>query len=88
MACVMTWWQLWGFAQGHETNVTQGATCGSAAGAVASAATCPLDVVKTRMMLGSKTKGGARRAAGRRRGGLLPPSGAASELELESGARR
>ena len=47
-----------GFAQGSETTVTQGAACGSFAGAVASAATCPLDVVKTRMMLGSKTQSG------------------------------
>jgi len=47
-----------GYAQGHEATPTQGACCGSFAGAVAAAATCPLDVVKTRMMLGSKTKAG------------------------------
>ena len=42
--------------QGAETTVSQGAFCGSFAGAIASAATCPLDVVKTRQMLGAKTK--------------------------------
>ena len=47
------------YAQAKETSPTQGALCGSFAGAVAAAATCPLDVVKTRMMLGSKTKSGA-----------------------------
>ena len=52
--------KVWAFAQGSETTPTQGASCGSFAGAVAAAATCPLDVVKTRMMLGSKTKSGAR----------------------------
>ena len=36
----------------------QGAFCGSFAGAVAATATCPLDVVKTRMMLGAKTASG------------------------------
>jgi hypothetical protein len=46
------------FTQGSETTPTQGATCGSIAGAVSAAATCPLDVVKTRMMLGAKTKSG------------------------------
>lgn len=46
------------YAQSAETTPTQGAMCGSFAGAIASAATCPLDVVKTRMMLGAKTKSG------------------------------
>ena len=36
----------------------QGACCGSFAGAVAATVTCPLDVVKTRMMLGAKTASG------------------------------
>jgi len=44
--------------QGEDTTPTQGAFCGSASGAVASAVTTPLDVVKTRMMLGNKTKAG------------------------------
>ena len=56
-----------GFTQGYETTPTQGAFCGSFAGAIASAATCPLDVVKTRMMLGSKTKAGAHARARRER---------------------
>ena len=47
-----------GWSQGKEPTPTQGAFCGSFAGAVAATATCPLDVVKTRMMLGAKTKGG------------------------------
>jgi len=50
--------KVWAFAQGRETSPTQGAICGSGAGAIAAAATCPLDVVKTRMMLGSKTQAG------------------------------
>jgi len=50
--------KVWAFAQGAETTPTQGAMCGSFSGAIASAATCPLDVVKTRMMLGAKTADG------------------------------
>jgi len=50
--------KVWAFAQGAETTPTQGAMCGSFSGAIASAATCPLDVVKTRMMLGAKTVDG------------------------------
>ena len=50
--------KAWAFAQGSETTPSQGATCGSIAGAISAAATCPLDVVKTRMMLGAKTKSG------------------------------
>ena len=50
--------KAWAFAQSAETTPTQGASCGSFAGAIAAAATCPLDVVKTRMMLGAKTKAG------------------------------
>jgi len=50
--------KLWISAQGHDTTPMQGAACGSLSGAVAGAATCPLDVVKTRMMLGAKTKAG------------------------------
>jgi len=50
--------KLWAFSQGSETTPAQGAACGSFSGAVSAAATCPLDVVKTRMMLGMKTQSG------------------------------
>ena len=51
--------KFWARTQGHDTSPTQGAACGSLSGAVAGAATCPLDVVKTRMMLGATTKDGS-----------------------------
>ena len=44
--------------QGSDTTPMQGAICGSISGAISSAVTTPLDVVKTRMMLGMKTKEG------------------------------
>lgn len=47
----------WARAQGRETTSLQGAACGSFAGGVAAAATCPLDVVKTRLMLGADKHG-------------------------------
>lgn len=50
--------KAWGKMQGEETTPAQGATCGSVAGAIAAAATTPLDMVKTRMMLGAKTASG------------------------------
>ena len=50
--------KFWARRQGSETTPLQGAMCGSAAGAVAAAATCPIDVVNTRMRLGSQTKTG------------------------------
>ena len=49
---------FWRKAQGEDTTPLQGATCGSISGAIASAVTTPLDVVKTRMMLGNKTQAG------------------------------
>ena len=49
----------WRKIQGSDTTPMQGAVCGSISGAISSAVTTPLDVVKTRMMLGSKTATGA-----------------------------
>eukprot|EP00322_Chrysochromulina_rotalis_P019965 CAMPEP_0115838302 /NCGR_PEP_ID=MMETSP0287-20121206/5658_1 /TAXON_ID=412157 /ORGANISM="Chrysochromulina rotalis, Strain UIO044" /LENGTH=194 /DNA_ID=CAMNT_0003291823 /DNA_START=1 /DNA_END=585 /DNA_ORIENTATION=+ len=46
------------FSQGSETTAAQGGACGAFAGSISAAATCPLDVVKTRMVLGMKTKTG------------------------------
>jgi len=48
----------WRKIQGSDTTPMQGAVCGSISGAISSAVTTPLDVVKTRMMLGSKTATG------------------------------
>lgn len=50
--------KLWSTAQGSETRPWQGAACGSLAGAISSAITTPLDVAKTRMMIGAKTAAG------------------------------
>jgi solute carrier family 25 S-adenosylmethionine transporter 26 len=43
--------KAWKLFQGAETTPSQGAVCGSAAGAIASGLTTPLDVAKTRIML-------------------------------------
>jgi len=50
--------KAWAKIQGEETTPAQGATCGSVAGAIAAAATTPLDMVKTRMMLGARNAAG------------------------------
>jgi len=47
----------WAVYQGHETAPYQGALCGAFAGAVAASFTTPLDVAKTRLMLGADTNG-------------------------------
>lgn len=47
----------WGRARGREASPLQAAACGSFAGGIAAALTCPLDVVKTRLMLGSDKHG-------------------------------
>mmetsp|Transcript_5133 Transcript_5133/g.7936 ORF Transcript_5133/g.7936 Transcript_5133/m.7936 type:complete len:199 (+) Transcript_5133:83-679(+) len=47
----------WGEFQGREVTLVQAAVCGSFGGAIASAVTTPLDVLKTRMMLGKDSKG-------------------------------
>merc|ERR1719231_1990442 len=46
-----------GIWQGRETMPWQGAICGSISGAFAAAVTTPLDVAKTRIMLGQSDKG-------------------------------
>merc|ERR1719453_2732130 len=43
--------------QGRETSPWQGALCGSISGAFAAAVTTPLDVAKTRIMLGQSDSG-------------------------------
>jgi len=47
----------WAAKQGQEVSPSQGALCGSVGGAVAAAVTTPLDVAKTRLMLGVDSQG-------------------------------
>jgi len=49
----------WGDYQGQQVGPLQAAACGSISGGIAGGLTCPLDVVKTRLMLG-KDKDGRR----------------------------
>lgn len=44
---------MWGERQGFAATPLQAAVCGSISGGIAAAATTPLDVVKTRIMLGT-----------------------------------
>lgn len=47
----------WGKWQGHPVNSLQAALCGSVCGGFAAAVTTPLDVTKTRLMLGKDKHG-------------------------------
>lgn len=49
--------KVWAKSQGSTLSPVQGALCGSFAGAIAAACTCPLDVAKTRLMLGADSQG-------------------------------
>lgn len=53
--------QAWKEKQGFEATPLQAACCGSVSGGIAAAATTPLDVIKTRIMLGKDINGEAYR---------------------------
>ena len=48
---------FWGERQGSPVNPVQAAMCGSVSGGIAAGLTTPLDVVKTRLMLGADRDG-------------------------------
>ena len=50
---------MWARRKQRALSAWEAALCGSAAGGIAAAVTCPVDVVKTRIML--ETNSGARR---------------------------
>lgn len=50
---------VWGERQGSMATPLQAAVCGSVSGGIAAAATTPLDVIKTRLMLGKDRNGQA-----------------------------
>ncbi|OQR97073.1 S-adenosylmethionine mitochondrial carrier protein [Achlya hypogyna] len=47
----------WSAKQGEQVSALQGALCGSISGGIAASITTPLDVVKTRLMLGKDAQG-------------------------------
>lgn len=49
--------KIWSQRQGSQVSPLQAAACGSVSGGIAAAITTPLDVVKTRLMLGSDKHG-------------------------------
>ena len=65
----------WGQYRGEEVTPLQAAACGSFSGAIAAAATTPLDVVKTRLMIGKDKHGVLYKNAGDVVGRLLREEG-------------